>query len=238
MVRPNFKYEKLIWKCGFNYVGGLDEAGRGAFAGPIVTGCVVFDKKSIKNFGGKEVKIDDSKRLTALQRERAYKWIKQNALAWGVGVGTVNEINRKGIVKSTASGFRRAVRDTNNRCLHRVEYLLIDAFYIPYIGGIRMPRKNLRTRAKSKKIVKIIKGQNQQLAIVHGDTKSASIAAASIIAKVYRDNLMKKLSRNTRYAKFGWDKNKGYGTKLHRRAIRKYGVSKYHRKVYIRNYVG
>lgn len=236
MKLPNFKYEKLIWKRGFNYIGGLDEAGRGAFAGPVVCGCAVFPRHSSFKIPD-SIRIDDSKRLTKLQRERAYGWIKENALAWGVGVGKTNEINRKGIVKSTASGFRRAVRDANNRCPHRIDFLLIDAFYIPYISGIRMPRKNLRTGSKSKKTTKIIKGQNQQLAIVHGDAKNMSIAAASIIAKVYRDGLMKKLSENPGCAKFRWEKNKGYGTLEHRKAIKKYGTTKYHRKVYVKNYL-
>ncbi len=229
MKLPNFKYEKLVWKRGFKYVGGLDEAGRGAFAGPVVCGCVVFDKKDVKKFKKVDVRIDDSKRLTKPQREKAYKWIKENARSWGVGVGTISEINRKKIGKTTASGFRRAVASANNRGGIRIDFLLIDAFYIPYIRGIQMPRKRLKVRRERQKIL----SQGQELAIIHGDARSFSIAAASIIAKVYRDRLMERLSQKAGYKKYSWEKNKGYGTKKHRDAIKKFGISKMHRKAYI-----
>lgn len=91
-----------------------------------------------------------------------------------------------------------------------IDFLLIDAFYLPYTKGLR--RKN-------------------QLAIIKGDQKSFSIAAASIIAKVYRDNLMVKLSR--KYEKYGWRKNKGYGTKKHIQAIKKWGITRLHRKQFL-----
>ena len=96
-----------------------------------------------------------------------------------------------------------------------IDYLLIDAFYIPYVKGLR--RKN-------------------QLAIVKGDTKSISIAAASIVAKVYRDKLMTALAKEKGYKKYKWHKNKGYGTKEHRQAIKRYGITKLHRKKFVQTY--
>ena len=236
MISPNFSFEKRLWALDFKYIAGLDEAGRGAFAGPIVCGCVVFTaQKKPRNEELKKLKIrvDDSKKLTKLQRERAYKWIKKNALGWGVGVGQTSEINRKGISKATASGFRRAIADANNRLTSRIDYLLIDAFYIPYIRGIHMPRNKQRKDRKSGKI----KNRSQQLAIIHGDARSFSIAAASIIAKVYRDRLMEKLSQQPGYKKYHWEQNKGYGTEFHQKAIKKYGTTRQHRKKFVESFL-
>lgn len=233
---PNLYYEKLAWKKGYKYLAGLDEAGRGSFAGPVVTGCVVFAPNSKFSLPS-SIKIDDSKRLTKLQRERSYKWIKDNALGWGVGLGSVAEINRKGISKATASGFRRSVASTNNRLGRRVDFLLVDAFYIPYVRGIKMPNKMVRKRVIRVVNPRRVKIYNQQLALIHGDQKSFSIAAASIIAKVYRDKLMIKLSKKQRCNKYHWEENKGYGTKSHQKAIRKYGITRYHRKVFVNTFL-
>jgi ribonuclease HII len=237
MKSLSLKYEKLIWEKGFKYVAGLDEAGRGSFAGPVVAGCVVFESNS-KFSLPPSIKIDDSKRLTRLQRERSYIWIKENALAWGVGLGSVAEINSKGISKATASGFRRSVGKTQDRLGRRVDFLLVDAFYIPYVRGIHMPKKTVRKRLKNTTSTKCLKIDSQQLALVHGDQKSFTIAAASIIAKVYRDKLMVRLSKKRRCKKYHWEDNKGYGTTSHTRAIRKYGTTRHHRKAFVNTFLG
>jgi ribonuclease HII len=230
MVMPNLRYENLVWKRGYKEVAGLDEAGRGAFAGPLVTGCVVFPKDiDIKKLP-KEIRIDDSKVLSGLQRSRSYKWIIENAKGWGIGVSSVAEINKIRIVKSTASAFRRCVKGTQLRMHTRVEYLLIDAFYIPYIRGLTMPLKKHRNEKNSKTHMKMT---GSQMAIVKGDKKSFSIAAASIVAKVTRDRIMERLSKDSKYSVYGWERNKGYGTLFHRNAIQKYGATKLHRKDYI-----
>lgn len=202
---PNFSFEKKLWKK-HKFVAGMDEVGRGALAGPVVAGAVVFppDLKI-------EVKINDSKKLTKKRRETADNWIKRNAVSWGIGEAGVGKINKLGIKKATEIAFRRAIKNCGE-----INYLLIDAFFVPYVAGLR--RRN-------------------QLAIVKGDQKSLSIAAASIIAKVYRDNLMTKLSRDSKYKKYKWEKNKGYGTKDHQKAIKKYGPTRLHRKLFIRNFV-
>lgn len=210
---PDFVYERSLWQKGIKLVAGCDEVGRGCFAGPVVAGCVVFSPNTIYTLQGaslKGVKINDSKKLTPSQRTKAAVWIKRNALSWGIGETSAALINKIGIVKATNRAFRLAVRNTNSK----IGYLLIDAFYIPFVIGLR--RKN-------------------QKAIIKGDEKSVSIAAASIIAKVYRDNLMATLSKNHKV--YGWEENKGYGTKKHREAIKKYGLTKYHRKQFVETYI-
>jgi ribonuclease HII len=160
------------------------------------------------------VKINDSKKLTPRQREIADSWIRQNAIAWGVGEASASLINRMGMAKATRVAFRRAISKVQKKV--PIDFLLIDAFYIPWVKGLR--RKN-------------------QKAITHGDEKSLTIAAASIVAKVYRDKLMRSLSRNPRYRKYHWGRNKGYGTKIHQRAIVKLGLTRYHRKAFIETFL-
>jgi ribonuclease HII len=253
---PTFHYEKMVWKHGFQNVAGIDEVGRGAFAGPVVAGCVVFKPHipySIFN-----IRIDDSKRLTPKQRNIAEIWIKENCLTWGIGEASAHEIDRLGIVKATRKAMRKSIGNANQRLHDRIQYLLIDAFYLPYIKGIRMPIKYKRKSKfldnplnssksplnthKNKRLKYDIttKGTKQsfcegcQTAIVKGDQKSLSIASASIVAKVYRDNLMINLGKRKKFKKYGWENNKGYGTLLHRRMVEKYGSVYLHRKSFIK----
>jgi ribonuclease HII len=221
MKLPNFSLERKLWKSGYRIIAGVDEVGRGALAGSVIAGCVVFAANSnyqfpIFNQFLKKININDSKQLTPRQREKADKWIRQNALSWGIGEASVAAINRLGIVKATQIAFRHAIA----KC--KVDFLLIDAFYIPYVKGL--PRKNPACAGRQKAIIK-------------GDTKSISIAAASIIAKVYRDKLMLNLNKQAKYKKYGWGRNKGYGTLEHRTAIKKYGVTKLHRKQFVKGLI-
>lgn len=209
---PDFSFEKKLWGKGYQIVAGIDEVGRGALAGPVVTGCVIFKLNSHldKNYDPENLKklskieINDSKKLSSKQREKADIWIKTNSVKFGVGKASVAEINRYGIVKATNIAFRRAIKSTGVK----IDYLLIDAFYVPFIKGIK--RKNQRP-------------------IVKGDEASLTIAAASIIAKVYRDDLMTKLSLIPKYKNYFWNKNKGYGTLEHRNAIKSFGKTRLHR---------
>lgn len=225
---PNFSFEKRQWEKGFKYVAGADEVGRGSFAGPVVAGCVVFKKGTRIS---KDICIDDSKKLTPKKRQIARDWIIKNASFWGVGEVSAKVINRVGMTKATQMAFRRAINNTSNRLGKRVEYLLIDTFFIPYVRGLPMRRKMARKNHKLKD------GRAKQLAIKNGDGKSLSIAAASIVAKVYRDNLLKRLSRNPMCGLYKWGKNKGYGTKEHQVAIKKYGITKYHRKQFVETFL-
>lgn len=210
----DFSFERALWKKGFRAIAGVDEVGRGCFAGPVVAGCVVFRKNFQFVNSDLKLRIDDSKKLTPRQREKAETWIKKNALAWGIGEAGVSLINRAGTGRATKVAFRRAIAVVQRKV--PLNYLLIDAFYIPYVRGLR--RKN-------------------QKAIINGDEKSFTIATASIIAKVYRDNLMKRLSRNPKYRGYGWGENKGYGTKTHQNAIKRLGQTRYHRRAFVETFL-
>jgi len=234
---PDFRFEKKRWKEGFANVAGIDEVGRGCFAGPIVTGCVIFDKNTISTFKGAsfkgygEITINDSKQLTPKQRERADKWIRENALAWGIGEVSAQKINSIGMAKTAKICFRIAISEARKRLGKPIDFLLADAFFISYVPGLPARRR----KDKKGRFYKRISGRQQ--AIIKGDTKSLSIAAASIIAKVYRDKLMVKLSKDPKYRKYGWGRNKGYGTREHQAAIRKYGVTTQHRKLWIETWL-
>ena len=210
--RPNFRIENKLWKR-FTYVAGVDEVGRGCFAGPVVAGCVVFVPHSLIP---KSVRIDDSKKITPRQREKGTKWIKENTLSWGVGEVSASVINRLGMAKATKMAFRKAVSVARKRLGKSIDYLLIDAFFIPYVRG---------------------NPKGRQMAIVDGDEKSLSIGAASIIAKVFRDRIMVKLGKKPKFKKYGWGRNKGYGTKEHQSAIKKYGITRYHRKQFVETFL-
>lgn len=242
--QPNFLYEKRLWRKGFKYVAGVDEVGRGCFAGPVVAGCVVFAPISNYSLGlspgrrqfpiisekGEEIIIDDSKNMRPRKREKAAKWIKDNAKTWGTGEVSARVINRIGMTKATQMAFRRAVDNASHRLGKRADYLLIDHFFAPYVRGLPMARKKARRNRK------LSDGRARQKAIVNGDEKSISIAAASIIAKVYRDKEMAGLSRKPRYKKYGWGRNKGYGTREHREVIIKFGMTRYHRRIFVETF--
>ncbi len=224
---PNFTFEKRLWKKGFKVVVGLDEVGRGSFAGPLVLVGVAY-KKSINS----DIKINDSKKLTKLQRNKANKWIRDNCLCFSTSQISARKVDKLGITKATYSGFRRVVKNIQNVLGTRVDYLIIDAFYIPYIRGLRMP---VKTKRKDKKTGQVKDFLSRQLAIINGDSRSFSVASASIIAKVYRDKLMTKLGKISKYSVYGWNKNNGYGTQKHKKAIKKYGLTRYHRKTFIKS---
>jgi ribonuclease HII len=194
MNLPNFKEEQQLWKKGYAYIAGVDEVGRGCFAGPVVTAAVILPQ----TFSSKKA-VNDSKKLSAKVREELAEVIKQQAIAFSIAEISVSIINKLGIGKATQQAFRSSIKQLTKK----PDFILIDAFYIKHI---------------SKRI---------QKPIIHGDALSISIAAASIIAKVYRDKLMQKL--HNKYEAYDFFTNKGYGTKKHQEAIRKHGLSKLHR---------
>ncbi len=228
MVRPNFSYEKRLWRRGFKYVVGVDEVGRGAFAGPLVVGAVIFArplKLKTENLKLKIIGLNDSKLLKPRFREQLTREIKEKALAWDVTEIGVSVINRIGIAKATEKAMRKAIKDINNKVVanfssrknekNKIDFVLVDYFYIPYLRGV---------------------GKKKQKGIKKGDQKSFSIAAASILAKVHRDKIMRSLARKPRYKKYLWGKNKGYGTKVHREVIIRYGLTRYHRKKFVESW--
>lgn len=206
---PYFSSEKLLWDQGLQFVAGADEVGRGALAGPVVAAAVVFDS-SLAVGRSDRIIIRDSKKMTPRQREVSAVWIKQNALSFGIGEASVNEINTLGIVGATNRAYRRAIAKMG--C--KIDHLLVDAFFVPRVTGLP---------------------KNKQTPIIHGDSLVFSIAAASIIAKVYRDNLMKRLSGE--FTEYLWHENKGYGTRAHQNALQKLGICKHHRRDFIKPFV-
>lgn len=182
-------------------VVGIDEVGRGPLAGPVVAVAVYIKRSLWKNFIVKYpeiIKINDSKKLSKKIREKLYK-ILTKIISFGIGAASVKEIEEKNILQATLIAMERAYVS-----------LKINADYV-LIDGINAP--------KIKSNIKLVK---------KGDNKSISIASASIIAKVVRDNLMKKLA--CKYPDFLWDLNSGYGTKLHINKIKSLGITPHHRK--------
>lgn len=194
MTKPTFDEEQILWDQGMHNVAGIDEVGRGCFAGPVVTAAVIL----AKNFSAAG-EVNDSKLLSPKKRKTLSEIIKKEAIAFSIAEISVEIINNVGIGKATQRAFRKVIK----KLAISPHFILIDAFYIE-----ELDRKN-------------------QKPIVHGDGKSISIAAASIIAKVYRDELMQQL--HSQYEVYDFFTNKGYGTKKHRDAIGKYGLCDLHR---------
>lgn len=195
MTFPTLNIENKLWKSGYSMVCGLDEVGRGSFAGPVCVGAVIFSKDCILPEG-----IADSKLLKYRERERLAKLIQECAVTWKVAEISVVTINKVGIGKATQMAFRKAIK----LLPVKPDMCLIDAFYVRHLS------------------------RKRQRPIRDGDRICVSISAASIIAKVHRDKLMKKLHK--KYPNYGFGKHKGYGTKRHQEAIMKYGLSSVHRK--------
>lgn len=197
MFPPNLTAEKNLWSKGFDYVVGIDEVGRGSWAGPLVAAGVILPRnfKVLKGFA-------DSKKLTANAREEFCTLIKNVALGYRIVEIASGKINKIGIGAATQIAFRKITR----LIIPNPDFMLIDAFHIKYLP------------------------KSRQNAIKHGDELSASIAAASIIAKVYRDNLMQEESQ--KYPHYGFEKHKGYGTRDHQSAIQRHGFCQIHRTSY------
>jgi len=196
-VAATFEFENFLWKNNRKFVAGIDEVGRGAWAGPLVSAAVVFPQ----NFQTK-TEYFDSKLLSPKKRENLAEIIEKEAQYFAIGLVTVEEIEQMGLSLATQLSYQRVLEQLN--C--KPDHFLIDAFYIKAVG-----REN-------------------QTPIVRGDILSASIAAASIIAKVYRDRLMSRLPKS--YDHYLFSHNKGYGTKAHQEAILRYGLTDLHRHNY------
>lgn len=206
---PNFTCEKALWSQGYHVVG-IDEVGRGAFAGPLVMAGVVFPIDRTKTFYThlKEIGINDSKKLTRIKREYLAPTILKTAFLYEIVSVPVDVINEYGIMHATTRGAIEIVNKIQTKLLSNKIFLLVDGFKIQGLEKIC-----------------------DQKPIIHGDSISLSIAASSIIAKVYRDALMTDIS--PQYPHYTFHENKGYGTKSHRLAIQQYGLCNIHRTRYV-----
>lgn len=195
-------YENKFLRQGFETIIGVDEAGRGPLAGPVVAAAVNLKKKQF------QARIDDSKKLTPCQREKAYPEIINNS-NFGLGIVSESVIDRINILNATRLAMQQALQDLFSKLEAGVNK---DKIQIIVDGNMRLDTKF------------------PCMDIVRGDGKSLSIAAASILAKVTRDRLM--LEYDKVYPEYGFLRHKGYGTAEHIRAIRKLGLSKIHRRTF------
>ena len=192
------EYEKKYQAAAF--VCGVDEAGRGPLAGPVVAGAVILPKDL------KILYLNDSKKLTEKRREELYLEIQEKAFSWNVGIVGPDVIDQINILQATYEAMRQAVGGLSVK----PDVLLNDAVVIP---GLSMHQEK----------------------IIHGDAKSLSIAAASVMAKVTRDHMMMEYDRL--FPEYGFGKNKGYGTAVHIQALREYGPCPIHRRTFIGKFV-
>ncbi|NMC51395.1 ribonuclease HII [Candidatus Kuenenbacteria bacterium] len=190
---PNYKIEKDLWKKGFDCVAGLDEAGRGAWAGPVVAAAVILPRDF--RFRG----LKDSKLLSPQKREELFVVINKNALAIGVGIVSEKIIDNEGIIGATRKAFLEAVE----KIKETADYLLVDG-------------------------IKIFEHLIPSSFHIKGDRKIASVAAASVVAKVTRDHIMKDYHQ--RYPHYSFDQHKGYGTAEHAGFLEQHGWCDIHRK--------
>lgn len=219
MTKPSLTLEQELWKKQM-LVCGIDEVGRGSFAGPLVSAGVILKPDLPKKDVTKllSLGINDSKLLTTAKRKEVIKSVQEFILGLSVRFISVDIINEKGIGYANKLAFKKVAQEiqqgltlTGSDPASRI-FFLTDCFPIPEVSS------------------------EKQANIIRGDQISISIALASIIAKVKRDNYMEKLS--IEFPEYGFEKHKGYGTKLHTNKIREYGLSEIHRKMFCRNYLG
>ena len=193
--------DKSYFKEGYNYICGIDEAGRGPLAGPVVVAAVILPKDSIIEG------VNDSKKVSEKMREKLYELIIEEAISYSVGIVDQNEIDRINILNATKAGLTEAVRTLKVK----PELILDDA--LTNIDTCGVPYQS----------------------IIKGDAKSYSIAAASIIAKVTRDRIMREWDKV--YPQYGFEKHKGYGTAAHISAIKENGLCPLHRLSFVKNII-
>ena len=202
---PSLVYEHAFWRDGYGYVAGLDEVGRGALAGPVVAAAVILPRLEDADSDWTQhelfqtiARANDSKLLNEKTREVLFEPICAVAADFAVGSASCQEIDEVNILRASFLAMYRAL----DRLTVRPDALLLDALVL---HALQIPQQGL----------------------IHGDSLALSIAAASIVAKVTRDRIMREL--DTQYPEYGFARNKGYGTAAHLRALYKYGASPVHR---------
>ncbi len=201
---PTLLYEQGLWESGFIHVAGIDEAGRGALAGPVAAAAVILPPGN--GIQQELAEVRDSKLMTPSEREAWAPRIQSAAVGWGVGFSSADEIDTLGIVPATKLAAVRALSTLTNTSSGVVpDYLLTDYLVFP---ELELP----------------------QTALIKGDRLSLSISAASVLAKTARDDLMRQM--DTLYPGYSFARHKGYGTAAHIRAIEGKGLCKIHRRTF------
>ncbi|MBQ7246009.1 MAG: ribonuclease HII [Firmicutes bacterium] len=200
-------FENEYKEAGHRYIAGVDEVGRGPLAGPVVTACVVLPE-DYEGLG-----IDDSKKLSEKKREELYSEIIENAICYGFGLCDNIVIDEVNILEATKLAMKQAIISANEMLKNRfpgekIDLVLVDAVSIPGI-------------------------ETKQISMIRGDATSLSIAAASILAKVKRDRMMREY--DDIYPGYDFASNKGYGTKKHYEGLREKGLTPIHRKTFLKN---
>ena len=196
-----WEIENSLYSEGYKMICGVDEAGRGPLAGPVCAAAVILPK-------GLELPgLNDSKKLTDKKRRELFPIIKEQAIAYGIGVASQQEIDEINILQATFLAMERAMAQLNGKA----DFALID--------GNREKDFGLPV-----------------MTVVNGDGRSANIAAASILAKVSRDDYMDEVAKQ--YPEYGFETHKGYGTKAHYEALRTYGHCPLHRITFLKKFYG
>ncbi len=203
---------ELYEQKDIRYIAGIDEAGRGPLAGPVVVACCLMPKNSMIEG------VNDSKKVSEKKREKLYDLITQEAISYGVGIIGQKEIDEINILQATKKGLTIAIKEMEKKLaenpelgVNKPDAILVDALTKIDTDGI--PYKS----------------------IIHGDAISYSIACSSIIAKVTRDRIMRQWDEI--YPEYGFAKHKGYGTAAHIKAIKEYGLCPLHRISFTKNFV-
>ena len=205
------KIEEELYSKGIKSICGIDEAGRGPLAGPVVVASVIMPQDSMIEG------VNDSKKISEKKRERLYEEITKEAIAYGVGIIDQNQIDEINILNATKKGLTLSIKELEKdleekkRMINKPDIILVDAL------------TNINTDGITYK------------SIVTGDAKSYSIAAASIIAKVTRDRIMRQWDEV--FPQYGFEKHKGYGTAMHIAAIKEYGLCPLHRLSFTKKYI-
>ena len=195
------EYEDNLYKNGIKYICGIDEAGRGPLAGPVVVAAVILPKDSFIEG------VNDSKKVSEKKREKLYEQITNEAIAWSVGIVDQKEIDDINILNATKKGLTTCIKELTVK----PNIILVDA--LEHINTLGIP----------------------YTPIIKGDAKIYSISAASIIAKVTRDRIMREWDEV--YPQYDFAKNKGYGTAKHIAAIKEYGICNLHRHTFVKNFI-
>ena len=195
------EFEKKLYSTGLNHIAGIDEAGRGPLAGPVVVGIAIMKPDSFIEG------VNDSKKISERKREQLYEQITSEAIDWAVGIVDQKEIDEINILNATKKALHMAISNLKVK----PDRILVDA--LEHIDTYGIPYTS----------------------IIKGDAKIYSISAASIIAKVTRDRIIKEYDEI--YPEYGFSGHKGYGTAKHIQALKTYGPCSLHRKTFIKNFV-